>query len=208
MTDSEEYEKLKSNILSLNMERTIQTIIVASPVNGEGCSTVASNLALSLAKNKALKVILIDGNIRNPNLHERFNLELHKGLSEVIIGRFGVSDVLKKTMFPNLSVITCGDVGLNPTETFEAHRVKTLIIKLKEEFDYLIFDSPPVNAYPDAHILASLMDGVILVIHACKTRWEVAEKAKEYLEKVHANILGVVLNRKRYYIPDFIYKRL
>ena len=90
---------------------------------------------------------------------------------------------------------------------FDSQRLNVLL-DLKKEFDYLVFDFPPIHTYPDIPILASLMDGVILVVRAEKTRYEVVQDAKEQLDIAHANILGVVLNRKKQVIPDFLYKRL
>jgi len=204
----EECERLKNNILSLNFGGTVKTIMITSSVNGEGCSTMALNLAETLAKNKTLNVLLIDGNLRHPTLHKFFDLENNAGLSDLILNRVSSADVFKRTRLPNLSIITSGDCNVNPDEIFESHKVRSFLAELKGRFNFLIFDSPPVNKYPDAHILAAQVDGVLLVVHAGKTRWEVAQKSKEQLEMAHANILGVVLNRRKYVIPRFLYKRL
>ncbi|MCK4789617.1 MAG: polysaccharide biosynthesis tyrosine autokinase, partial [Desulfobacteraceae bacterium] len=205
---SGEYERLKNNILSLNSERAVKTIMVVSSVSKEGCSTVASNFAMTLAKNSSLNVLLIDGNFRHPTLHVAFRVENKTGLSDLVLGNADISEAIKKTNLPNLSMITSGDFRENPIEVLESSNLKGLIVKLKDQFDYLILDSAPVNTYSDSCILASQVDGVILVIHAGKTRWEVAQNAKRQLEMTHATILGVVLNRKKYVIPTFLYKRL
>lgn len=208
MIELEECERLKNNILSINSEGTIKTIMLVSSVIGEGCSTVASNLALSLAKHRTLKTVLIDGNFRHPTLHNFFEIENRIGLSDFISRNEKVEGVLKKTKLPNLSVIPSGAANSNPTEYFESKELKDLILKLKGEFNYLIFDSAPIITYPDSLILASQMDGIILVVQAERMRWEAIQKVKEQLELTHANILGVVLNKKKYVIPEFIYKRL
>jgi capsular exopolysaccharide synthesis family protein len=208
LIELEECERLKNNILSINSEGTIKTIMLVSSVIGEGCSTVASNLALSLAKHRTLKTVLIDGNFRHPTLHNFFEIENRIGLSDFISRNEKVEGVLKKTKLPNLSVIPSGAANSNPTEYFESKELKDLILKLKGEFNYLIFDSAPIITYPDSLILASQMDGIILVVQAERMRWEAIQKVKEQLELTHANILGVVLNKKKYVIPEFIYKRL
>ncbi|MHC4570468.1 MAG: CpsD/CapB family tyrosine-protein kinase [Planctomycetota bacterium] len=203
-----EYERLKNNILSLNSEGAVKTIMLTSSVSREGCSTVASNLAKTLAKNSSLKVLIIDANLRRPTLHEAFDVENNIGFSDLVLGDTDVGEAVRKTELPNLSLITAGDFSRNPIEVLESCKLKALIAKLKEEFDYLIFDSAPISTCPDAAILASQVDGVILVIHAGKTRWEVAQNAKDQLERSHANIIGIVLNRRRHVIPGFLYKRL
>jgi len=205
---SGEYERLKNNILSLNSERAAKTIMVVSSVSKEGCSTVVSNFAMTLAKNSSLNVLLIDGNFRHPTQHVAFRVENKTGLSDLVLGNADISEAIKKTNLPNLSMITSGDFRGNPIEVLESSNLKGLIVKLKDQFDYLILDSAPVNTYSDSCILASQVDGVILVIHAGKTRWEVVHNAKRQLEMVHATISGVVLNRKKYVIPAFLYKRL
>ncbi len=205
---SGEYERLKNNILSLNSERAVKTIMVTSSVSKEGCSTVVSNLAMTLAKNSSLNVLLIDGNFRHPTLHLAFRVENKTGLSDLILGNVDISEAIKKTNLPNLSVITSGDFRGNPIEVLESINLKGLTVRLEGQFDYIILDSAPINTYADASILASQVDGVILVVHAGRTRWEVVQNAKRQLEMVHASISGVVLNRKKYVIPKFLYKRL
>ena len=208
MIELEECERLKNNILSINSEGTIKTIMLVSSVIGEGCSTVASNLALSLAKHRTLKTVLIDGNLRCPTLHKHFELENMFGFYDLILGKKGAEGVLKRTKWPNLLVITSGETKNYPNEFIEPQGLKDFILKLKQEFNYLIFDSAPITTYPDSLILASQMDGIILVVQAERMRWEAVQKVKEQLELIHANILGVVLNKKKYVIPEFIYKCL
>jgi len=152
MIKLEECERLRNNILSLNSGRIIKTIMITSSVSREGCSSVASNLAEILAKNKTLKVLLIDGNLRNPTLHKCYELENNMGLSDLSLDKVNVDDVLKGTKLPNLSVITSGDSSVCPAEIFDSHKVRTSIAELKDRFDFLIFDSAPVNKYPDARI--------------------------------------------------------
>lgn len=208
MTSPEEYEKLKTNLLSLNSENPIKTIMVSSAAAREGTTTVASNLAVTMAKKSTLKILLVDANLRHPNLNKFFALENKGGLSDLILGKIEISDVLKKTELPNLSVITSGACNLNHLEIFESERLKDIIKSLRNQFDHLIFDSVPINVYPDAQILASKLDGVVLVVRAGKTRRQVVQKAKEQLQRVNANIVGIILNRRKYVIPKLFYNRL
>ncbi len=208
MIDLKEYEKLMNNILSLYSGESGKSFMITSSVSREGCSTVASNLASIFAKNGSLKILLIDCNLRNPSLHRYFELENDKGLSDLLLGRANIDDVIKETKLQNLSVITVGNGKGGQTEFLENAKLEEKLGSIKEKADYLIFDSPPVNAYPGTHVLSSQMDGVILVVQAGRIRWEIAQKTKEQLELAHANILGVVLNRKKYVIPEFLYSRL
>lgn len=210
MTTEEEYEKLRSNILSVNPEKSIKTIMVLSSVNGEGSTTVASNLARNFAKDKSLNILLAEINMKKSALDEIFNIQSSKGtgFNDLVYDNADIDTVLKKTDIPNLSIIANNAVNDNNDKVCDIDRVSSSIKKLEERFDYMIFDSAPVSSSPDVHLLASRMDGVILVVHAEKTRWEVVQNAKQHLEKTGTNIIGVVLNRRKYIIPQFIYKRL
>jgi capsular exopolysaccharide synthesis family protein len=153
-------------------------------------------------------VLIIDGNFRHPTLHLAFGLEKNIGLSDLVLGDIDIQDVLRKTKLPNLSLITTGDFNGNPIEVLGSINLKGLIVRLKGQFDYIIWDSAPINTYAEASVLASQVDGVVLVVHAGRTRWEVVQNAKQQLEMAHATIGGIVLNRKKYVIPKFLYKRL
>jgi Mrp family chromosome partitioning ATPase len=101
-----------------------------------------------------------------------------------------------------------GKCTQNPAYKFENERLKGIVDELKAAFDFVIFDSAPILPYSDTSVLVSKLDGAILIVKAEQTRWEVAQKAKEELEKSGAHILGAILNQRQYHIPGFIYKRL
>lgn len=212
MTDvteyEQEYERLRNNLLLLSAERMIKTLMIASAVSGEGSSTIAANLAVSLAQSGSLKVLVIDSNFRHPTVGEAFHLENENGLADLILGKVSIGDVLKQAKLSNLLVITSGECEGNPADIFVSQRFKTFIDEVREKFDYIIFDAAALTAYADSALLARCVDGVILVVQAGKTRWEVAQRAKEQLEIAKAKIVGVVLNRRRYVIPGFLYRHL
>lgn len=203
-----ECERLANNVLLIDAKDSLKTMLVTGSTRREGTSTVAASLAYKLAKNSSSKVLLIDGNLRNPSLHEMFNITLDKGLSDMIYDAVSIDDAAAGTELANLSVIAGGKHVSNPAELFDSNNLGRIIEKLKKNFDYIIIDSPPVNTCTDVHILASQVDGVVFVVHAGKTRREAVLRGKEYLEMAHAKILGVVLNRKRHFIPNFLYNRL
>lgn len=208
MTDPEEYERLKTNLLSLRSEDTVKAIMVSSSTAREGTSTVTSNLALTMAKNSALKILLVDANLRHPTLHTAFKLSKDRGLSDVLIGDAEIQDVARETTLRNLSLITAGNSDVSPIDVLESHSLEKLVAQLRDEYDYLIFDSAPINTYSDASIITRQVDGVILVVRSGKPRREVVQKAKEQLQRLDANIVGIVLNRRRYIIPKLFYNRL
>lgn len=209
MPDFEEYEKLKSNILSLSSDQPVNRLMVSSSVPDEGTTIVSYNLAAILSAKSNVRVLLIEANLRSPSMHRLLKLRKCPGLGEVVKGSAEFADVVRRTQRPNLSILPAGsNFKGNPLEIFESDDFVSLESLWRKDFDYLIWDSAPVNAYAEASILASRVDGVILVVRAGRTRREVVQKANEQLQASRGRVLGIVLNRRRYVIPNFLYKRL
>lgn len=199
--------QLKKKILS-SPDRDIKSILFSSAKHGEGTSTISSYFALSLSKEGGSRILIIDANLRNPVLHRVFGVQGGKGLAELLADGIEMHSVIQETRFRNLLIMPAGKCIQNPAYKFESERLKGLIGELKMEFDFAIFDSAPILPYSDTSVLAPKADGVILIVRAEETRWEVVQKAKEELEKSGAHILGTILNERQYHIPGFIYKRL
>ena len=203
----EEYHRMKRTLLATDPEKKIKTILFLSSTTGEGTSTALKNFAITLASGGE-RVLLVDANLRNPSLHDSFNLEKIIGLTELLSGNLTLKDVIKKTEVKNLSVITSGVPPSNPFSLFESNSLEYLIAQMKTQADWVLFDSPPINAYNDACPLAAKMDGVVMVVEAEKTRWEVAQNAKDRINNGKVNLLGTILNRRKIHIPDWAYKLL
>jgi protein-tyrosine kinase len=203
----EQCGQIKHSILRNTPGKKIRTLLFSSPTRGEGNSTILVNFAMSLSFEKE-NVLVVDANLRNPSLHHVFNLEKESGFSEFILGKATLSDVIKGTLFDNLFVITCGMDHFSPSSIFESNSLDAHIEEMKTKADWIIFDSPHVNSYEDPVTLASKVDGVVMILEAEKTRWEVAQRAKERIQNGKGNIIGVVLNKRQFHIPDWLYKRL
>ena len=135
-------------------------------------------------------------------------MDREDGFTELALGKVNLMYVMKETQYSNLSVITCGMPHPNPSSIFESKSLNLHIEEMKAQADWVLFDSPPINSFNDAIALAAKMDGVIIVVEAEKTRWETVLRAKERIENGKGNILGVVLNKRRFYIPEWLYRRL
>ena len=208
----EEYHRMKHALLGTGPEDELKTILFFSSTEGEGTSTTLINFAITLAS-EGDKVLLVDANLRNPSLHDAFSVEKKGGLTELVFGNSTLEDVImedaiKKTPVNNLFVITSGIPHTNPSSVFESSFLYTLIEQMKAQADWVLFDSPPINSYNDSSTLASKMDGVIMVVQAEKTRWEVAQNAKQRMENGKARVLGVILNKRQMHIPEWAYKML
>ena len=204
---AEEYHRMKHLILNANPDRKIKTVLFSSSREGEGTSTVTRDFAITLASTGDT-VLLVDANVRNPVLHDLFNLEKRTGLTELLTGGNSLTDAIKKTEIPNLSVITSGVPPSNASSIFQSKLLDSLLEQMKQQADWVLFDAPPIHSYNDASTLAGKMDGVIMVLQAESTRWEVAQSARERIESEKVKILGAVLNRRKMYIPQWAYRML
>lgn len=191
---SESYRTLRTNIHFSSFDKKVKTIVVTSSGPGEGKSTTCANLAVVMAEN-GYKTVLIDCDQRSPKLHKLFNTSNEKGVSDFLVGNIQFSEAVQKTEISNLNIITSGTRPPNPSELVASEKMKKFIEDLKETYDYIIIDTPPVIIVTDAQLLSTYADGCVLVVASAEVEKAAAVKAKELLEKVNAKILGVVLNK-------------
>ncbi|MBU3155550.1 CpsD/CapB family tyrosine-protein kinase [Clostridium estertheticum] len=191
--NSKAFNELKANIQLINADSKKKVIMIASSGSSDGRSTTTAYLSLSLAKS-GKKTILVDCDLKKPNIHNMFDLTNDKGLVNYLSGDVSLEKVVKTTKIKNLSILTSGTVTLNYAELFVSARFNEFITLLKEDYDYIIIDTPPITIGADAEVLSRYTDGCVLVVKSGKTERKSAHKAKEILQKVHANIIGVFLN--------------
>jgi len=197
----EEYQKLRASLTSIAVPSGLHTILVTAPRHGEGATTVAVGLASALAKERDARVLVLEGNLRTPCLQGLLPVDTALGVAEYADGRAAVESLPVRVEALNLSVITAGTV---PSRPLDLEFLDALLTRLRAQFDFVVIDGPPVNRYADASVIATKVDGVILVVEADNTPVVEAEAAKRQLDKVGARILGVVLNRRRSYIPALL----
>lgn len=191
---AEQFRTIRTNIQFSAVDKKIQSLVVTSAESSEGKSTVSSNLAVVWAKQNE-KVLLIDADLRRPIAHRTFNLLNAAGLSSYLSNNAVYEEIIQETEVPNLSVISSGPVPPNPAELLNSRHINTLIERLEDEYDIIIFDAPPINTVTDAQLLASKADGVILVVPQGIAEKGSVTHAVEQLNKVHAKVLGTVMNR-------------
>ena len=189
---AESYRTLRTNIQYSSFDKEIERILVTSSEPGEGKSTTAGNLALAFSQDEK-KVLLIDCDLRKPSIHKKFRISNNIGLSDVVIDSSKFSKaVIHHTEY--LDVLPSGKIPPNPSELLGSKAMENLLNELQKYYDLIILDTPPVHAVTDAQILSTKVDGVVLVVRAERTKKDSVASAKASLEKVNANILGVVLN--------------
>jgi capsular exopolysaccharide synthesis family protein len=197
----EEYQKLRASLVSIAVPAGLHTILIAASRHGEGATTVAIGLASALGKERESRVLLLEANVRTPCFGAILPLPTESGLAEFASGRMAPEALASRLDGFNFSVIAAGMTRGQPVD-FEV--VGTLLARLRSQFDFIVIDAPPVNSYADTSVLATKVDGVILVVEADRTPVVDAETAKRQLDKIGARILGVVLNRRRSYLPAFL----
>ena len=200
---AEAYRTLRTNITFASPDKPVHVIMATSTSPDDGKSTTIANLAITFAASGAATV-LVDADLRRPHLHTIFGLPNEQGLTTLVvdmargttggIGGNPPSIPLQSTQVANLQVLTSGPVPPNPSEILASQRMTELLDMLRGKADYVLIDTPPIIAVTDAGVLASKVDGVLLVVNAGKTKRELAIKARDMLKQVNANIIGVVLN--------------
>lgn len=189
---AEAFRSLRTSVLLSHAERPPRTILFTSSSPGEGKTTTAVNTAISLAQTGA-KVILVDGDLRRPGLHKMLSMKNQPGLSTYLTRAISLDSVIESNQIEHLSVIPSGPIPPNPSELLSSGKMREAIKLLSQEYEFVILDSPPVST-PDALILSTLVDGVILVIRCGETPRELVHRARQSLDDVNAKIFGVVLN--------------
>jgi receptor protein-tyrosine kinase len=188
---AEAFRKLRTNLQFLAVDDPPRVIVITSSMPNEGKSTTAINIALALAEAEH-NVVLVDGDMRRPKLDKYLDLVGQVGLSTVLSGGASLSEVLQKTRFPGLTVLTSGTVPPNPSELLGSLSAKKLLSEMRAQFDYVIVDSSPLLAVTDAAILAANSDGVLIMARFGQTKREQLAHAVGNLEDVGARPLGAV----------------
>ncbi len=193
---AESYRQLRTSILLSTAGHAPKSLLITSSLPSEGKTTTATNTAISLAQTGA-KVLIIDADMRRPRLHTVFNVPNTEGLSTVLstdVTSKQILDVIKYDDRTKVSVMTSGPIPPNPAELIGSEHMVRLLKTLQDEFTHVVVDSPPITSFTDGVLIASLVDGVILVVHSGKSSRQVVRKAKQLLYDVRAKVLGVVLN--------------
>lgn len=191
---AEAYRMLRTNLQFSSPDQPVRSLLVTSATPGEGKTTTAVNLAVTMAQT-GNKVLLVDGDMRKPGIHKALVLNNYYGLSNLIVSDDSAKGLGQLSWVENLYALTSGPVPPNPAELLSSKRARSLFAKFEQDYDMVIIDSPPVGVASDAVILSTLATGALLVVDYGEVAKEQAKIVVEQLLKVKANILGVVLNR-------------
>jgi capsular exopolysaccharide synthesis family protein len=217
---SESLRSLRTNIQFASMDGKVKSILFTSAGLGEGKSTCVTNLAITLAQ-EGQRVLLVDADLRKPIVHQRLGLERAPGLSDALVGSIswrshvrsatdlmlgpmGADRVMKTPGLDNLHILTSGSEVGNPNEYLNMNKIKTLVSEMNEEYDLVLFDTPPILPVTDAVAFSSRVDGTILVYQVGRIGRNALKRAKFLLDHAQANVMGIVLtNMKSEVTPDY-----
>jgi polysaccharide biosynthesis transport protein len=191
---SEAFRSIRTNVLFSTAQEGSRSLVVTSTGPGEGKSIVAGNLAVGLAQS-GQRVLLIDADLRKPKAHAIFAIPQEPGLSNLLVGQAKASETVRKTTVPGLWILPAGRTPPNPAELVGSARFTEFVASLKDHFDWVLIDSPPVMAVTDAALIAHNVSGVLFVVGADMTSHHAAQRAIAQLEQVQAKFVGAVLNR-------------
>jgi capsular exopolysaccharide synthesis family protein len=192
---AEAYRIIRSSILfSSTEEHPLHCIGVTSPGSQEGKSTTVCNLAVSIAYNYK-RVLLVDADMRKSRLHQVFKKKNKIGLSSFLSGQDDFNSIIQSTDIENLFFIAAGPHPPNPSELLASHKLKEFITEAKKQFDYIIFDTPPIAVVTDASILSQKVDGIVIVVEVGKTIKRALFRVESLLTGSNARIVGTVLNK-------------
>ncbi|TKJ41543.1 hypothetical protein CEE37_02980 [candidate division LCP-89 bacterium B3_LCP] len=211
---------LQENIEAVKAENPFKTVLLTSSVRHEGSSTIVANWGRLLARERLEGlpidagetitggVLIIDGNLRRPRMHTLFDLDRKRGLTELLAGELQLDQVLKAAPRKNLWVITAGKPAANPADLLGSLLMKGILEESSRRFQVVIIDSAPTTQYAETIALAKQVEAIVLVVRSGVTRWEVVLSAKKQLRRVNSRLLGVVLNQRKFYIPEWIYRHI
>ncbi len=205
---SEEYNALASEIYLALPDVRSRVIMVTGAVDGEGASTISREFAETLALTNEIDTLLVDANLRNPGHHKVFRTQPDPGLTDAVLGGVALERCVQRTQVPHLSLMAAGRRVVAPPRVFTDPAMEDMIGLLRRSFPFTVIDMPPVLSFSEGLQLSGRVDGVLLVIRAGRTKRQLVELAADQLRSAGANILGTVLNRRRFYIPRMIYDRL
>lgn len=188
---AEAYRTLRTNIQFASLDKPLRTILATSSVPDEGKSTTIANLAVTIAQSEQ-RVILVDCDLRRPTLHTFFDVPNTTGLTSMLLQEDAAAPLVA-TPVPSLMLLPSGPPPPRPADVLGSRRMAAIIESLLQQADVILFDTPPINSVSDAAVLATKVDGVLLVFRSGSTRRDGARDARRLLEKVNAHIVGVVL---------------
>jgi protein-tyrosine kinase len=192
---TEAYRTIRASMRYGIAEQNRKVILFSSPLSGEGKTTAVANLGYLFAQD-GMKTLLVDGDLRRPNLHHIFRLPNRTGLSSYLSGYCSINEIIHPTEVSNLELVPAGPIQPNPSELLGNFQITEFIDHVKSSYDLILVDSAPLLVVSDPAVLARVVDGVVIIIRALKTQREDIVKSQKLLEPLKDKVLGFIMNDK------------
>jgi capsular exopolysaccharide synthesis family protein len=199
------YQNLSEKLSLLLKDENIKAILFTDSEGKKDLSVVTANIGICLSHKTGYKVLIIDANLRQPMVSKIFKISNNSGLADILEMKASLSDTIKN-LGGNLYILPSGETALNPPTVFSSPAMSNVVNKVKEDYDVVLIVCPDLKNYTDAVIISSLTDGIVLVINEGKVRRQVVENSLNPLRQKKTNVIGAILNNRRYVIPEIIYK--
>jgi capsular exopolysaccharide synthesis family protein len=203
----EEALRLVQRVFLLQTQDPPHVVVFAAIDKGSGCSQICASVAETLVNNVRGSICLVEANFRSPALPQMYGTTNHYGLTESLLREGPIRSFAKPLGNENLWLLSCGSLAVDSPNLLNSERIKARFQELRKEFDYILIDAPPMSRYADAMALGKLADGFVLVLEANSTRREAAMRATENLNQAQIRVLGAVLNKRTFPIPESLYRR-
>ena len=199
---AEQVRGLRNRLVAMNPDGEPKTLVVTSAVRGEGKTVSVLNLAMAFAELERQEVVLVDADLRRPSCERYLNLNQAPGLSDVLLGHESVDRLLRPAGYRDLMLLGAGTRVENPAEVFSSSRLDQLLQRLKERFQYVVIDTPPVLPSTDAGVLSAAADGTLMVVRLEHSLKKQSRDAWQVLSDMGGNVLGTFVNEVRGQDPD------
>ena len=190
---AEGIKTLRTNLMFMSPDRPPQLLLVTSPGVGEGKTLISINMSIAMA-HSGQRTVIVDSDMRRPRVHKALGMTNEAGLSNLIMGTAKLADVVRQTSVENLEMISCGEIPPNPLELLHQERFQDVVEELRQNYDRVIFDSPPLAAVSDALVLSHSVDAVLLILKFGQTRRELLKRSIDQMEALGSPFMGCVLN--------------
>jgi capsular exopolysaccharide synthesis family protein len=207
-TAYEEALKVVQRIFLAEASEPPRMVVFAAVDKGSGCTQITARVAESLTNNVRGSICLVEANLRSPSLPALFGTTNHYGLTDAVMNEGDIRSFAKPLYNENLWLLSSGSLQADSAGLLHSQRLKTRLAELRKEFDYVVIDAPPLARYADAVTLGQIADGLVLVLEAHATRREVAQSIAGNLQAAKVRVLGAVLNKRTYPIPEAIYRKV
>lgn len=206
---SEQYRIMRTNLLALDKKNPPKIVAVTSAIHGEGKTITSINLAITFANDLNKKsILLVDADLRKATMTRDLGLHAENGLTQVLSEGLKLEDALLSIGIKNLHILPAGKKPSNPAELLGSQEMRDLIAKVRKEYDFVLFDSPPVVPVADSAILGAQCDGVLMILQAGRTQRGAVLHSQDRLSSAKVHILGYCMTNIEYHIPEYIYRYL